>query len=169
MTLDVARAAAVRAQARFSETGKRKNSDARVVSWRTFLDERYEPWVTAERKAGKQTVAALHAQFGDLFGRPLDKITAWDIERFKAARLKSGTHPATVNRDLGRIRAALAKAVEWDLLSEHPLKKVKPAKGADEGRMQFLSDRDEKALRKALEARENRAGVVAVTATISCL
>jgi integrase len=159
MTLDGARAEAKRSLGETDKDGNPVSAVTKKVNtFGDFMREHYEPWVTAERKAGVQTVQAIKAQFDELYSKPLNKISPWDIEKFKATRLKAGTHPATVNRDLGRIKAALAKAIEWDLLDAHPLTKVKPAKSADEGRMQFLSDRDEKALRKALEAREKKAG-----------
>lgn len=153
MTLEAARNAAQKAQGAFSEHG----ADAKAKRPKTFgafLIEDYEPWVTAERKAGVSTMLAIRSVWSELLNKPLTDISAWVVEKTKAARLKAGIKPATVNRDLGRIRAALAKAVEWKLLSVHPLTQVKLTRGADEGRIRFLSDKEEKALRKALDARE---------------
>lgn len=128
---------------------------AKNLTFADFLTERYEPWVTAERKAGKATVANLRAQFGPLFeSRLLTDITAWNVEKFKASRLKSGTKPATVNRDLDRICAALNKAVEWGLLPSNRIAGVKRSKGGEATRVRFLSAEEEKRLRKALLVRE---------------
>jgi integrase len=126
------------------------------LTFATFLKERYEPWALAEHKAGAATIANLRAQFGELFdSKPLTAITAWSVEKFKAARLKGGTQPATVNRDLDRIRAALGKAVEWKLLESNPLAGVKRSKGGDVHRVRFLDSAEERRLRKALLDREN--------------
>ncbi len=76
------------------------------------------------------------------------------MERFKARCLKAGIKPATVNRDLSRIRGALSRAVDWSLLAEHPMRTVKPAKGADDSRVRYLSPDEEKALRQALSRRD---------------
>jgi len=154
ITVEMARKRARSAMGDFEKHGAPAKRAAKGMTLDAFLRERYEPWVTAERKAGAATVAALRSVWVDLLPRPLTEITPWLVDKTKAARLKGGTMPATVNRDLGRIRAALAKAVEWDLLPAHPLSKVKRAKGGDEGRIRFLSEREEKALRKALDARE---------------
>lgn len=127
----------------------------KVATFADFLADHYGPWVVAERKAGKATVANLKAQFGELFNKkPLTDITAWSVERFKAKRLRAGTKPATVNRDLDRIRAALNKAVEWKLLDGNPLAGVKRSKGSDSARVRYLDGAEEKRLRDALAARE---------------
>src|SRR5437773_1811148 len=44
---------------------------AKVLTFEGFLTEHYGPWVIAERKAGKATLANLRTQFGPLFdGKP---------------------------------------------------------------------------------------------------
>ena len=125
------------------------------ATFATFLKDRYEPWATAEQKAGKATVANLRAQFGPLFNtKPLCDITAGNVEKFKAARLKRGIKLATVNRDLDRIRAALNKAVEWGLLGSNPVAGIKRSKGGNGNRVRFLEVEEEKRVRKALLERE---------------
>jgi len=129
----------------------------KVATFADFLTDHYEPWVLAEHKAGKATIANLKAQFGDAFNtKPLTDITAWSAEKFKAKRLKAGTKVATVNRDLDRIRAALNKAVEWKLLESNPLAGVKRSKGGDADRVRYLDGAEEKRLREALAAREGQ-------------
>lgn len=122
-----------------------------------FVEKHYAPWVEAERKAGAATVANLKAQFEFLYNKPLGGITAWQLDKFKAARLKDGLAPATVNRDLDRIRSVLSKAVEWKRLETHPLASVKRVKGADNSRVRFLTAAEEKRLRASLAAREAEA------------
>jgi integrase len=151
MTLAAAREAAKKVLADPAGTQKRRK---KADTFGAFVDGSYKTWVTAERKAGAATVANLKAQFGDFWNKPLSAISAFGIEKFKADRLRKGIKPATVNRDLIRIRAALSKAVEWHLLAEHPLRGVKPAKGADDSRVRYLDADEEKRLRKALDERE---------------
>ncbi len=120
-----------------------------------FIEKKYQPWVESERKAGTATIANLKAQFeGLLYHKRLGDITAWQLDKFKSDRVKSGIAPATVNRDLDRIRSVLSKAVEWGLLEIHPARTVKRLKGADDTRVRFLDDNEEKRLRAALEKRE---------------
>jgi integrase len=154
-TVAAGRERARKALGKFDYTGEHVPRRA-SMTFGEFMERRYAPWVTAERKAGRQTAALIEAHFGDLYRKPLDKIAGWDVEKIKSERLKAGLNPATVNRDLARIRAALSKALEWDLIAAHPLGKVKRAKGGDDGRIRFLSVGEEKALRKALDDREAR-------------
>src|SRR5690606_34676878 len=84
----------------------------------------------------------------------LRKLSALDIERVKSARLKAGRKPATVNRDLDRIRGALSRAVDWGFLASHPMRTVKRAKGVDNSRGRYLSGPEESRLREALVKRE---------------
>ncbi|MBA8888887.1 integrase [Dokdonella fugitiva] len=148
LTLEAARTKAIAALANPEAPAK----PPKVETFAEFLDERYGPWVKAERKAGAATLASIKATFADSLTKPLSAITAWQIERFKADRLRAGIKPATVNRDLVRIRAALSKAVEWGMLPEHPLRTVKRAKGADDSRTRYLTAVEEKRLREALGA-----------------
>jgi integrase len=122
-----------------------------------FIERKYAPWVESERKAGAATLAALKAHFkADFYGKTLDSITGWQVDKFKADRLREGIKPATVNRDVSRIRAVLSKAVEWGHLEKHPLSSVKRAKGDDEGRVRYLTTAEEIALRDALAKRESK-------------
>jgi len=126
----------------------------KAATFKDFLDKHYAPWVETERKAGKATVANLRAQFSDLDNKPLSDITAWQIEKFKAKRIKAGLSPVTVNRDLDRIRAALNKAVEWKMLDANPIADVKASKVEDESRVRYLDDAEAARLRAALDDRE---------------
>lgn len=154
LTVEGARTQAKAILGEFARTGARPKPKVKVESFGDFIRDRYAPWFLAERKHGARNIAAIDAQFGDLYKRPLGEISAWLIEKHKATRLAAGLNPATVNRDLVRIKAALAKAVEWELLPEHPLRSVKRAKGENSGHVRFLSDTEEQALRMALVARE---------------
>ena len=119
-----------------------------------FIREHYAPWAKANQKAGQATIDALEACFADLMIKPLGDLCAFDVERFKARRLKSQVKPATVNRDLARLRGALSRALDWGMLAEHPMRTVKQAKGADDSRVRYLSQAEELALRTALQERE---------------
>lgn len=61
-------------------------------------------------------------KFSDFMGisKALDEITGRDISAFAAERLRSGLKPETVNIDLRQIRAALNKAIQWELLEKSP-------------------------------------------------
>jgi len=56
--------------------------------------------------------------------RPLGQITRAEIEAWRRERM-SKCRPATINRDLSRLRHMLNIAVEWELLEESPMKGMK--------------------------------------------
>lgn len=128
-----------------------------ISTFGDFMRERYAPHVLATAKAGRATINAIAAQFADLYDRPLATIERADFDQFKAKRLKSGRLPATVNRDLDRLKAALSMAVEWNLLESNPLRGVKRERRGIEKRVRFLSKSEGKALRAALQEREDLA------------
>ena len=127
-----------------------------VATFGEFLRNRYFPHVAATAKAGAQTVALMDKHFGYLADRSLASIDLATWDAFKAERLKAGIHPATVNRDLDRLKAALSLAVAWGVLQVNPLAAAKRIKRGIEPRVRFLSKEEEKRLRKTLEARETR-------------
>lgn len=161
VTVEAARA---KARAVLAETGEHgaplavieaaKPAAEKPITLGDFIRDHFAPWALVHQKAGQATVDALEACFGELYDRELRSLSAFDVERFKSKRLKAGRKPATVNRDLDRIRSVYSRAVEWGFLSDHPLKAVKRAKGADNSRVRYLSPEEEKRLRDALAARE---------------
>lgn len=129
---------------------------ARIHSFKAFLDEKYEPWVTAHRKSAAMTLGRLRTRFPDFMNKQLGEITPWIVEKWRTARLKDGRAAATVNRDIAALKSTLSKAVEWDILDAHPLSKVKPLKIDSKGVVRYLSADEEQRLRAALETREAR-------------
>lgn len=160
MTVARARTAALAALAEASQHGAPlvvlEAAKPKPLTLATYLQEHYGPWAKAHQKAGQATLDAIEACFGELMDKPLTELCAFDMERFKARRLKAGRKPSTVNRDLSRIRGALSRAVDWGMLPEHPMRTVKPAKGADDSRVRYLSQDEERRLRTALQEREEQ-------------
>ena len=121
-----------------------------------FLADTYGPWMAANRKTGATTVARMRAVFPELLDSSLDNITAWQMEKSRKAQLQAGRAVATVNRNLAVLKAALNKAVEWELIDRNPLVKVKPGRVDNAGIVRFLSADEEGRLRKALADRDAR-------------
>lgn len=65
----------------------------------------------------------LHHHLIPFFGsRPLDKITSFDVERFKKHRKDAGAAPSTINRELAVLSHMLNMAVEWKWIDFKPAK-----------------------------------------------
>ena len=125
----------------------------RSVTLAQFLDRDYGPWVTANRKTGAMTLARLRSVFSDLLHTPLPDISPFTVERWRTAKLKTAK-PATINRDLVALKAALTKAVEWSQLATHPLTAVRRSKVDSHGTVRYLTTKEEARLLKALDARD---------------
>jgi integrase len=132
--------------------GRRRGSP----TWGQFVALTYAPWVRENRKTGQMTVARLAACFRDFDALPLTALSAFLVERWRAARHKAGIRPTTTNRDIAALRGALTKAVEWKLLTVHPLAAVKDARVDAVGHIRFLTADEDTRLREALRARDDR-------------
>ncbi|MBX3674327.1 MAG: site-specific integrase [Burkholderiales bacterium] len=133
-----------------------RRAQAKQHTLKSFLQEVYEPWTAQHLDTGTETLQRLKVCFKDFLDRRLADLNPWLFEKWKSERLKSGTRATTVNRDLGALKAALARAVDWGHLEGHPLLKVKPAPVKDNGITRWLSESEETELRATLEAREDR-------------
>jgi integrase len=131
---------------------------ARAHTWATFRDAVYLPWLRAQlRKANAKRAEQRLRGFPELDGIKLGELTAWHVEKWRAARLRAGTSKSTVNRDLAELRAALGRAVEWEHLAAHPLAGLKLARLDRVPVVRYLSADEETRLRAALDAREAKA------------
>lgn len=119
-----------------------------------FLDHHYAPFLVTERKSGKATEARIRSCFGWLLQKPMRDITPFLLQSWRKKQLEGGKAPSSVNRDLTALKALLSKAVELGFIDHHPLAKLKPAKGADNARVRYLSPDEERRLFAAIDARE---------------
>lgn len=131
------------------------NSRQQVSTLKEYLEKVYSPWLIENLKTGEQTAARIKTCFPDLLESKLDEINPRAIEQWRTSKLKSGLSPASINRDLANLRAALSRAVEWEYLQVHPLaNKVKPLKIDKNPIIRFLDGKEESRLLAALDARE---------------
>ena len=128
---------------------------AKYTSLEGFLDHKYGPWVEAERKTGKETLARIKYNFRDLLKRPLVDITPWVIEKWRSEQIKTGKAKSTINRDVVALKAALSMAVAWKVIENNPLADVKPVKTDSKAKVRYLSETEEARLRKALAGRDD--------------
>jgi len=139
------------------EARKTKRIEGKRAKYDTlggFFENKYLPWVKEHRRNADETEKRIRRNFGQFFDRKLTDISAWIIEKWRADRIKSGTSKQTVNRDIAALRSAISKAVDWEVISLHPLTKVKPLKRDSKAKVRYLSNAEEKAIRKELMKRD---------------
>jgi len=133
----------------FSKTSRKKE-----ITLKQFIDAEYASWREISKKAGKEEIARIRANFLDEFGdyRLID-IIPLNIERWRVRRLKNKIMPTTINRDVSALRTALFRAQDWEFIENNPLSKLKPIPIEKGGIVRYLEVEEEKRLRIALDAR----------------
>jgi integrase len=124
---------------------------------------------------GKATtqLERIRSAFRDLLDLKLSDLTTARVERWRVSRkfyyvghgasVKRRSREvkrSTINRDIKALRAALNRATEWGVLSSMPLGKIKFRVEDENAVVRYLSDDEERRLRRALVARDTgrRAG-----------
>jgi integrase len=107
----------------------------------------YADWVNAHHKSATLYKLTEILPWKD---KRLDQITIKLVERWQTKRINSGISPWSVKRDIPALKSMLSKSVEWGYLDTHPLAGLKQPKAADNSRIRYLSDAEEKRLMKAL-------------------
>lgn len=132
-----------------------KEKKSQKFTLKTFIENEYEAWRKANRKNGSDDLRRLKTnflgEFGDLL---LSELSPMLIEKWRTKRINNGKTIATVNRDIVILKSALAKAVEWELIKEHPLAKLKLFKMDSKAKVRYLDREEEKCLKEALISRD---------------
>lgn len=129
---------------------------APMPTYGSYIDGDYAAWAKSSQKAYGQNLDRLKTAFKHLLDKPLDTITALDVERWRAKQVERGLSNQTINRDISSIKASFNRAVDWGLLAVNPLAKVKKARVDDCLKVRYLNEAEEARLRAVIEAREER-------------
>lgn len=162
ITLDLARKDAGRYLTDAHEHGEplavtQGRKEATMPTLRQFITETYMPWFRATHRGDQKTLHNLDNNFDSIMHQTLDTVTARDLELLRTNWLRSGNKHSTANRKMGSISGVFSRAVDWELLAESPLDKIKPLKVDTKGTIRYLSRDETRNLRNALEVREHRA------------
>lgn len=135
---------------------KKKAKTSGKLTLFSFIDGDFGDYIRAHNKAAEATISILKTSFLMYATMALTEIDGKLIDKWRAARVKSGTKPATVNRNIAALSSLFTRALEWKLIQIHPLSSIKKMKETGNPIVRFLSDDEEKRLRAALDNRENR-------------
>jgi integrase len=104
------------------------------------LADHYITW--AERQKSFNTKKNFVRQLTSVFGNyPLRTFATRLIEEYQTKFITNGKAPATANRHLATLKHMMAKAVEWEMVEDGVLKKVRKVKLLPENnrRLRYLS------------------------------
>lgn len=159
LTLDQARKDAIKYLSEAHTHGEplavsQSRKGATIPTLEQFTDDQFEAWVLIHQKDGANSVRSIRSSYADLMALRLDEINPGRIERLRLSWLEAGLSAATANRNLVRLKGLLSRAVDWGVLQDHPLSKVRRLKIDQQSRVRFLSEDENKRLREALDARQ---------------
>jgi integrase len=135
---------------------KRETLKAKHTKLELFLDNTYFEWLqTRNPKTASKTIKVIKTGFPQFLESQLINITSWEVEKWRAEKRRANMKPATVNSYVNPLKGAMSRAVEWGLIENHDLQKVKALK-VDNSRVRFLDKEEESALSDALRMRDKR-------------
>jgi integrase len=152
LTVGQAKTKATKLQADFDEGKKIKSSRGQCPTLQKFLKGKYQEFAKANHKTGASDVERLLSACKLLLKTRLDKLSEFQIEKWKAGRLKTAK-PNTVKRDLGSLKGALNLAVKWGIVGTNPAALVQ-VKVPKEHRVRYLDDKERERLLTALSDRD---------------
>ena len=126
---------------------------SKFTTLNAFIDEKYAPFLkTRNSKTSIKAVKALKSSFPKFLHKQLDELNAWELEKWRSERQGEGIKAATLNRQVNALQGCLSRAVEWNVIQQHDLKKLKQLK-VDNSKVRYLSKDEEVALRASLRTR----------------
>jgi integrase len=133
---------------------KRQTELAKHSKLLPYLHNQYLPWLeTRNAKTAPKIIKTITTGFPEYLDKQLSNIHAWDIEKWRNLKIKSGMSPSTVNGYINTLKGSLSRAVEWGLIDSHDLTKVKSLK-VDNTVVRYLTSQEEKSLRTELNNRK---------------
>jgi len=118
-----------------------KQPEVKRIGNHTFreLVGQYKKWAERQRcfKSKIYLINQLEGTFGHI---PLRRFNSMLLEQYQTERLQKNK-PATVNRLIATIKHLFTKAIEWDMVEEEVLKRVRKVKFLEENnrRLRYLS------------------------------
>ncbi len=116
-----------------------------VTKFFHLIEQYMENYAKVNNRAWKRDrdcMKNMEAFFGDCC---LKDITPYQIEKYKAYRMRQGVKPNTVNRELSVLKRAFSLAIDWNMAEENPVRKVKFFR-QPEPKERILSEEEEERL-----------------------
>lgn len=139
---DKQREAMIQLHKRKADIKDGKAPEIKKIANHTFyeLSAEYIRWAERQRcypsKCG--FVGQLKSAFGNL---PLRRFNTMLVEQYQTDRTQRGNKPATVNRHVATLKHMFTKAVDWNMVEEETLKRIRKVRLLEENnrRLRYLS------------------------------
>ncbi|MCU7933117.1 MAG: site-specific integrase [Candidatus Thiodiazotropha sp. (ex Codakia rugifera)] len=141
--------------AREKQEEKRQGERLKYSTLKGFLEQKFRPWAEANRKTGSHMAQRIESAFSEFLDKPLEEITPWLLEKWRKGRFEQGRTVGTVNRDIATLKSCLSRAVDWHVIDEHPLRRLKLSSEDRQGVVRYLSPDEERRLKTALKKRDD--------------
>lgn len=140
-----------------NDKSQRKNLAAKAQdnTLQSFIKNHYQLWVLENLSSGQVTLDRINYSFPDFMGLPLHDITVSLVEKWRTGKIKEGLKASTINRCAYSLSGVLTKAVEWNVIAEHPFKRLKALKIDNIPKVRYLSPDEEKRLFSTLSTRDD--------------
>jgi integrase len=139
---------------------KERRTQAEVARQRTlrvFFEERYKPYLLANRKSGARIAAQLEYDFIGPWGdRSLSGINAGLLASHQTKKIEQGLSDGAVNRPIAYLKGLMSRALEWGVIDSNPLSRFKQLREDRSGVVRYLSEGEASSLLDGLEVRQQR-------------
>ena len=134
------------------------DDQAGVLLLGAFIRDHYDPWVTENRKSGRETVRMIQRAFKPFENTNVVQITPVRLEQWRSQQKKErGVKASSINREVTALKAALNWGVRMGLIENPPIANFKALKEVDSRKIvRYLSVDERSRLMKALDEREER-------------
>ena len=129
-----------------------KRPQVKAVTFRE-LAEVYLTRHVCTLKSARRERDRVNAWVGRLGTRTLDSITAAELLDWRAGKLVN-CKPATVNRDMMRLKSTFSRACEWGMLNARPARGIRPLRENNQ-RERYLTPAECASLIRACTAEES--------------
>lgn len=136
------------------DASKEPEEPKEILTFDLYLERHYEPYLQANHSRPSESTNCLK-RF-DLGDKAIEEIKLADVETWRIKRQSKGRNPKTINRDVATLKAALQRAMDWELLETNPLARIKPLKIDKRAIVRYLTPEETMRLQNILKARDKR-------------
>lgn len=113
-----------------------------------FIKDYYQDFAATNYANPKENIS--HLTRTGFTNKLLTEIRVIDAEKYRTKRIKAGIAPSSINRQLAILKAALEKAVTWEIIEVNPLARFKQLKLDAIPVVRYLTPDEEQRLTDAL-------------------